>query len=98
MTKKYQITCTKKQLQIIANACELYGDAQNGNPLSIADHLPLAKMINRFALMTLLLFGVKLSEIMTLQWVQNHLSQLKNWSKLCQTMYLTILNPLTQKC
>lgn len=50
MTKKYQITCTKKQLQIIANACELYGDAQNGNPLSIADHLPLAKMINRFAM------------------------------------------------
>lgn len=50
MTKKYQITCTEKQLQIIANACELYGDVQNGNPLSIADHLPLTQTIDRFAM------------------------------------------------
>lgn len=49
MTKKYQITCTEKQLQIIANACELYGDVQNGNPLSIADHLPLTQTIDRFS-------------------------------------------------
>lgn len=48
MTKQYQITCTEKQLQIIAHACELYGDVQNGNPLSIADHLPLAQRTDRF--------------------------------------------------
>lgn len=47
--KKYQITCTERQLNIIAQACEVYGDGLAGNPVSIVELFPLKHSLDRFS-------------------------------------------------
>lgn len=46
MTKKYTLTITEKQLQVISTACELLARIQGGQVREVFEHLPLKKEIN----------------------------------------------------
>lgn len=48
MTKTYQITVTKKQLEIIGLACEIYGCVLLGQTIDIFGAMPLKKEYSKF--------------------------------------------------
>lgn len=48
MSKRYQISLTKKQLDTIGTACEVYGRIQYGQSHYISEHIPFKNQIDRF--------------------------------------------------
>ena len=48
MSKQYQITLTKKQLDTIATACEAYGRIQYGQSYYISEHIPFKNYSDKY--------------------------------------------------